>query len=47
MYGIAEGNYSAQDEASGAVESGPSPALFWVAALVILVVIRLVWESAD
>ena len=47
MYGGFEGHASNVAEASGPVEAGPSPALFWVAAVALLVVIRLVWESAD
>jgi len=47
VYGGDEGHYSRVSEASGPVIAGPSPALFWVAALGILIVIRLIWESAD
>ncbi len=47
MYGGEEGTFSDVQEASGPAEAGPSPALFWVAGLAILIVIRMVWESAD
>jgi len=48
IYGGEEGKYSDVTAAgSGPVTGGASPALFWLAALAILVVIRLVWEGAD
>lgn len=46
LYGKEEGTHDTVAQASGAVEAGPSPALFWVAGLVVLIVIRLVWEQA-
>lgn len=47
MYGGEEGKQSDSMEASGPIRAGASPALFWLAALAILVVIRMAWEAAD
>ena len=47
FYGGDEGHFSAVSESSGPDVAGPSPALFWIAALGLLIAIRLVWESAD
>lgn len=47
MYGGEEGKQSDSMEASGMNKSGASPALFWIAALAILIVIRMAWEAAD
>jgi len=47
VYGGEEGVYDASSQASGPVEAGPPAALFWVAALFVLILIRVVWEYAD
>lgn len=47
MYGGEEGHQDAVAEASGPVVAGASPALYWVAFLGLLILLRLLWEQAD
>lgn len=47
MYGVEEGHQDAVAEASGPVVAGASPALYWVAFLGLLILLRLLWEQAD
>ena len=46
LYGGEEGHSDAVAEASG-VTVGASPAFYWLAILMLFVLLRLLWESAD